>query len=51
MRMAVQKVFRALVCLSLLLNGCCIGWFMLSGHQSSLGEARNGRGAGTGECL
>ena len=47
--MAVQKMFRALVCLSLLLNGCCIGWFMLSGRQPSLGGAvRSGRGTATG---
>ena len=51
MPMAVQKMFRALVCLSMLLNGCCIGWFMLSGHQSALGSVRSGRGTVTGELL
>ena len=52
MRMAVQKMFRALVCLSLLLNGCCIGWFMFGGGSGRAGRstaALSGRGAVTGE--
>ena len=44
MRMAVQKLFRV----SLLLNVCCIGWFMLTRQQRAV-PARMGRGIGTGE--
>ena len=42
MRMATQKMFRGLVSLSLLLNVCCIGWFMFNGQQG-IGPARPGR--------
>ena len=46
MRMATQKMFRGLVALSLVLNVCCIGWFMLNGQQGANGTARTGRDAG-----
>ena len=52
MRVASQKMFRGLVCISLVLNVCCIGWFMLNGQQGDgNGTARTGRDVGTGRCM
>ena len=42
MQIPLQKMSQVLVCLSLLLNGCCISWFMLRRRQSSLGTTRSG---------